>query len=661
MIINYYKGSYPLEYLKELTMTTSAGCSIYNIVEAAKKLELNPSAVKGNINNLTSNDYPLIAHVKMQNFYHFLVIFKKNKDSYIIGDSASSKAIMDKDELEEILTGNFILFHPVKRIKTYKEDNYLYNLIINFLSDKRYMMLALLLLSIIISFLLILMSMKIEILIDIALNSKNKDNLKIFISFILIIYLLLSLLDFLKNKLLLYINNSFKERLFSGLYDKILELPYLYHKSKSSGDILTRINDADNIVSYLSSFLIFLSDLIIAIFSFIILYFILKSISLSLVIGFLIFYFIYIIFIPLIIYYMEKQKVARSTLFEDINEMLQNILLVKTHNIKKYKAKSFFEKNRSYLNMYYKNNQYYNYLDAVLSFLISGLDIFIIYLVSLQIIKDKMNLTSLITVSALISMVIKPLSQLISLLIVKEELILSVKRINSLFNIKKDHRGSLYLDYIERIEFKDFSYAYLDKINIDKVNLKISKGDKVLIKGQSGSGKSTMFKALVKLFKSDNIYINDLNINDLNKTMLRSKILYVGQDERILKGSILENITFGQFISNKEIAKSLEITGLDTLLKKKNLYIESPLEEGGFGLSGGEKNRILLARALISGREVLIFDETFSAIDTKERELIMSRITSEYQDKIIIVISHSNWLKKNFNIIYNLEEKACIK
>lgn len=661
MIIKYYKGSYPLEYLKELTMTGVNGCSIYGIVNASSKLELNPKAVSGDINNLKDSDYPLIAHVKKNNLYHFLVIYKKTKNAYIIGDPASDTGIILKEELEELLTGNFILFHPIKKPKIYKENNYLYNLIINFLSDKRYIMLALLLLSIIISLLFIFIAMKIEILMDIALVSKNKNNLKIFIYFILIIYFLLSLLDFLKNKLLLYINNSFKESLYHSLYEKILELPYLYHKSKSSGDILNRINDADNIVSYLNTVLIFLSDLVIGSFSFIILYVILKSISLSLVVGLFIFYFIYMLFIPLIIYYMEKQKETRSIVYEDINEMLQNIQLVKTYNIKEYKERHFFEKNRAYLNMHYKNNMYYNYLDAALSFLIYGLEVCIIYLVSLKIIKGDMNIASLITVTTLVSMAIKPLSSLISLLIIKEDLILSVKRINSLFSVKKEHRGSLYLDSIDRIEFKDFTYAYLNKNNLDHVNLTLNKGDKVLIKGKSGSGKSTMFKALVKLFKSDNIYINDLNINDLNKKRIREKILYVSQDEKILKGSILENITFGKLISNKEISKVLNITGLDKLLRKKNLYIESPLEEGGFGLSGGEEERILLARALLSGREVLVFDETFSAIDKKEREDILFRIINEYKEKMIIVISHSTWLKKNFNKIYDLEEKACIK
>lgn len=661
MIIKYYKGSYPLEYLKELTMTGVNGCSIYGIVNASSKLELNPKAVSGDINNLKDSDYPLIAHVKKNNLYHFLVIYKKTKNAYIIGDPASDTGIILKEELEELLTGNFILFHPIKKPKIYKENNYLYNLIINFLSDKRYIMLALLLLSIIISLLFIFIALKIEILMDIALVSKNKSNLKIFIYFILIIYFLLSLLDFLKNKLLLYINNSFKESLYHSLYEKILELPYLYHKSKSSGDILNRINDADNIVSYLSTVLIFLSDLVIGSFSFIILYVILKSISLSLVVGLFIFYFIYILFIPLIIYYMEKQKETRSIVYEDINEMLQNIQLVKTYNIKEYKERHFFEKNRAYLNMHYKNNMYYNYLDAALSFLIYGLEVCIIYLVSLKIIKGDMNIASLITVTTIVSMAIKPLSSLISLLIIKEDLILSVKRINSLFSVKKEHRGSLYLDSIDRIEFKDFTYAYLNKNNLDHVNLTLNKGDKVLIKGKSGSGKSTMFKALVKLFKSDNIYINDLNINDLNKKRIREKILYVSQDEKILKGSILENITFGRLISNKEISKVLNITGLDKLLRKKNLYIESPLEEGGFGLSGGEEERILLARALLSGREVLVFDETFSAIDKKEREDILFRIINEYKEKMIIVISHSTWLKKNFNKIYDLEEKACIK
>ena len=194
-----------------------------------------------------------------------------------------------------------------------------------------------------------------------------------------------------------------------------------------------------------------------------------------------------------------------------------------------------------------------------------------------------------------------------------------------------------------------FSYdGYKDVIN--NFNYSIMYKDKVMVIGKSGSGKSTLFKLLNKAYKIDKgmIYISDIDINDLN---INDYLTYVSQEEKLFNDSIYNNIVLD---NDSNIDEILKITGIDEVLKNKNLNIHSVIEEDGSNLSRGEKQRIIVARALLKNKNIIVFDESLNGLEEYDEYEIMGNILKKFSDKTIIYISHSKVCSNLFNKKLNL-------
>ena len=163
-----------------------------------------------------------------------------------------------------------------------------------------------------------------------------------------------------------------------------------------------------------------------------------------------------------------------------------------------------------------------------------------------------------------------------------------------------------------------------------------------MLYGPTGSGKSTLMKLLVRYFSGYQglIEIDDRNIQLLNLLDIRRKITYVSQDEILYTDTIYNNIVLDNKISYSEYLDILKITGVDLIINRSLLKNDMLIENNGSNLSGGEKQRILLARALVKKSDIYIFDESLSAIDIKNERLILKNIFKRLKNKTIIVISH---------------------
>ena len=213
---------------------------------------------------------------------------------------------------------------------------------------------------------------------------------------------------------------------------------------------------------------------------------------------------------------------------------------------------------------------------------------------------------------------------------------ISFNNINNFLNLKtenKDEKNSI--KDIQNIKFEEYL------INNRRYNISINKGEYILIHGISGIGKSTLFKSLIKEINNsqNNIFINDININKINDKSIKNSITYISQNEYIFNGTIKDNILMYKNINKKELNKILKICLVDKVLKNKKIDINYKLEDNGNNLSGGERKKILLARALARGTDFIILDEVFDEIDIKGEEKILNNIKNN-MNKIIIVISH---------------------
>jgi len=218
---------------------------------------------------------------------------------------------------------------------------------------------------------------------------------------------------------------------------------------------------------------------------------------------------------------------------------------------------------------------------------------------------------------------------------------ISFKRLNNLLNYDINEESDKVIRDIQNIKINNINYKINNKSLLCNFSLNINKGDNVFISGENGVGKSTIFKILNKNIniKKNNIFINNIDINDIKESSIKNNICYVSQNEYIFNDTIKNNILLYKNVSNKELRKVLKVTELDKILKNKNIDLNYILEENGHNLSGGERQKILLARTLLRKIDFIIFDETTSEIDTETERKILNNIKTEY-NKTMILISH---------------------
>lgn len=644
-IIKYYGGYVKREYLREITNTTREGVSLYSLKEGCTKLGIEAKAIQSDI-KLLEKQVPFIAHILKDNFGHFVVISKiTNKYITIMDPSCGIKKI-DILKWNEITTNIYLLLKPVNKILKQENDKKITNILFPLLKQYKVIIMLLLLLSLIYTLSNILISYQFQFFLEL-LNIKNLEAIKLIFIFLISIICLKEIANLFRSNFLNYFNHLIDKTLLRDAYTHIIKLPYLYFKNHTKGDLITRIQDIFQIREVISKLLIAcIMDFILIIF----IYLVLLKISLKLSLIVFITTLLYLV----IIYFYNKViiKKLKSLKEEEIkvnNHLIETItsydtiksMQIEDNLLNKLLVKySFFQDNS--FNLYKSLNK-----ETFFKNLIYGLGLLIIiYLGIKEVYYNNLSLNNLLVFNSLLIYFFDPLQDISSLQITLQEARLSFLRIQELFNVKEetlDTTNSINTYFKGNIKINNLIYSYNNIDNTLKCDkLEILAGEKVLLYGPTGSGKSTLMKLLVRYFSGYQglIEIDDRNIQLLNLLDIRRKITYVSQDEILYTDTIYNNIVLDNKISYSEYLDILKITGVDLIINRSLLKNDMLIENNGSNLSGGEKQRILLARALVKKSDIYIFDESLSAIDIKNERLILKNIFKRLKNKTIIVISH---------------------
>lgn len=202
----------------------------------------------------------------------------------------------------------------------------------------------------------------------------------------------------------------------------------------------------------------------------------------------------------------------------------------------------------------------------------------------------------------------------------------------------QEEDGEEVLDGISQIEFRVKDLSIKDRILKSDINQVFKKGDIVSVNGDSGTGKSTLMKLLPKFRTTDAVYINNIDIRNIENKSIRNNLVYMSQEVPIITGTLKDNLILGNIVSEEEINQLKDLPILQSILSNKSM--ETIIEENGTNLSGGEKQKIALARAIFSKVDLFILDEITSNIDKITADEIYKSVTSINKDKIIFIISH---------------------
>ena len=631
-IIRYYKGDVSMEKLRELTHTNESGTSIYNLMEASKSLGLNAKAYKCNLNDLANLDFPMIAYIKLNNFYHFVIIKDIDFDNISIFDPIRGDISYTIEDFTSVWQNIIITFN--KDGKIVNENTYYFDYLKEEIINNKVLIIILLSIYLVITIIDIVYSISLKHVV----SSKSISFIFIFSLFILKIFSY-----YINNKYALKFNNKIDDDLSGKIYNKLFSLPYSYYHNRPTGDLISKIND----LYYVKEFLNLLTTTSII------------DVLLITFIPFFILFTSFKIYITLlfcsIVYFLfnfhtqenENKKLGELKENNSRNNalLMDNVLgidTIKNLNIENKIITNQIKCFHSYLHSYTIYNNFVRFKSTIL--------LIISYIPLLVLLTNKFKSGDIIMLFTMLTTYFSSLNNITLLIRKYMDANLSFKRINSLLNYEVIEDNNKVIKDIQNIRFKNINYKINNKILIKDFSLDINKGDNIFITGKNGVGKSTLCKLLIKNtnIKDNNIFINDIDINNIKESSIKNNICYVSQDEYIFTDTIKNNILMYKNVSSRELKKVLKVTELDKMMKYKNINLDYLLEENGHNLSGGEKQKILLARTLLRKTDYIVLDETTSEIDIETERKILNNIKTEY-NKTIIFISHRDSNKDLFN------------
>ena len=660
MIIKYYNGDYSLDELRDITLTTRNGTNAFNLVEAATQIGFDANCYKCNFEDIKEDNIilPCIANVVIEGKYkHFVVIYEIDftKKTIIIADPAHRIKNMTFDKFKSIFNNYIIMLFPLKPIPVVTNSKINYSYFVNIFKKEKTYLKRIIVLSLFITLFAVVSSFYIEYLIKI-INYSSYDYLLLIFLIFSIVYLLKNILDYIRSRILIIVQQKIDSILTLDTYNNILSLPYHYYRTRTTGDIISRINDLSNVKDLITkSILLIAVDMPLTIFALILMFIISKILCLLSLLIILGYYLIIKVFKRIFETYILYLKKGKAEITSSMVESISGFETIKGLKIKAYIFKKFKILYDNYLALAVKYQK--SYLKEVMfKNITSDLGFVVItFIGSYLVLNNKLSLGSLFTFNALILYFLEPLKSILSMDTDIKEARCSYKRVLELDTRSKEEE--IVDKHVKgKIEIKDLSYSYDKQKDILKhINLRIDSGEKVMVLGPSGSGKSTLFKILLKYYQvsKGKVLIDDTDINDIYNS---SSIKYINQTETIFTDTLYNNLTLGNDISKDYLNEIINICYLGAIINKDPLGLNQLIEENGFNLSGGEKQRIVLARTLLLGFDVLIIDEGLNQIDISLERKILINIMEKYPDKTIIIISHRLNNKDLYNKVITLNQ-----
>lgn len=589
---------------------------------------------------------PAIVGVEVDGTKQFVVLHKIDSNQMIVADPSCGIRKISKEQFYNIFTGDIILCSPKQEIVKTKKSKRFASKGISTLIQRQSKLLTLAALS---TFLLIALgvlgTLFTKFFIDELLPFDLEGQLFIFTAGLAAIALFSVLIKAVRQHMLLFLSFRVDIPLMLGYFKHIFSLPMKNYETRRTGDVLTRIQDASKINNVFAT--ITLSLFIDIVFS-IVIGIILFSIN-----QFLFLVVLLIVVANFLLSLLFKKKYKTLSYKKISSSASLNTKIVESLNtIETIKSLGIESETHSILERRYMQNMKNIYSTSVVKntqgSLRNALNIISILCLAyfgVELVADgTMTIGTLFSFVALSYYILDPICRMGSMQSHIQEAKAAKKTLDSFFELEKEPFGEINdkVTFNSDIVIKDVSYNHNNRKEIlSDINLTIKNKGKIAIVGQTGSGKSTLVKMLLSLteYQTGSILINDIELKDMCKKTLRSKIAYVPQNVELFSGTILDNIRIGNPSATlQEVEHACAIARCDRFLCKLPSGLDSYVEESGVNFSAGERQKIALARAIVKNPEVIIIDEATTNLDAINETIIINNICS--LKCTVIIITH---------------------
>ena len=506
-----------------------------------------------------------------------------------------------------------------------------------------------------------------------AVEAITNSNINLAIMYLIMYFfigvLIGTILSGLANSMLLKIESKLTRKLGFNTYKKALNLPAIAFEEMSSGEIINRItNDADSLSFTFGKMINMISSIVTALVILVYVFFNSWIVGLILIIFLIILYFIIKKYTPLLKDAHKERKTTQDSFTSLANESIRGIREIKTLGIKeqliinaKKSIDDIFKVSKKEIDLETRFNIVISLLKEVLE-----VGVFIICIILLY--YKQITLTFFIAMTYYIYRYMWFIECLNDFTETYQKVSVSLDRVNEILENQKFNDvvfGNTDIKNMKGIiKFKDVSFSYPNEEKVlDDFNLIIEPNKKIAIVGASGQGKSTLFNLITRLFDANagTISIDDVNILDISEECLRKNVSIIRQEPFIFNRTILENFKIiDENIKLKDVKKYVKEAYLDEYIESLPKKYDTLLGEGGVNLSGGQKQRLAIARTLAKNSKIILFDEATSALDNNSQEFIKKSIDNLVKNHTVVIVAHRLSTIIDADVIYVIDKGKVI-
>jgi ATP-binding cassette, subfamily B, bacterial len=683
MIGKHYGRSFSIEKLRELTEIGKEGVNILGISDAAEKIGFRTQAVQLSLSDLKDNiKLPCVLHWSQN---HFVVLYKIKKNAFYVADPGKSllkyteaefvqQWLSHKDDNEK--TGIALSLDPTPLFYNNQyNDDYTekkskgFGSIVSYLFPYKKLIVQLMLGLLLGSLLQLILPFLTQSVIDTGVNTSNLPFVYVVLFAQLALFAGRLGVDFIKGWILYHISSRINISILTDFLIKLMKLPVSYFDSKKTGDIMQRMNDHSRIQNFLTGTSL---STLFSLFNLVIFSVVLAMYNMGI---FAVFAGASVLYILWIFIFLKKRKQLDYKQFDiaaaeqsKTMEIVQGMQEIKLHGCEKPKRWQWERLQARTFRLGMKGLALNQWQQIGAFFINEGKNIFITFLAAKAVINHEggMTLGGMLAIQYIIGQLNGPIEQMISFVQNWQLAKISLDRLNEIHSLTDEEPADKLLSNVlptdKTIELTNVSFTYPGAGNeavLKNIELVIPNGKTTAIVGTSGSGKTTLLKLLLKFYAAQkgNIKVGGNDLENFSHKTWRKAIGVVMQESFIFNDSIAANIAVnGESIDTTRLKQAAITANILEFIESLPLGFNTKIGAEGVGVSAGQKQRILIARAVYKNPDYIFFDEATNSLDANNETVIMKNLAAFFHNRTVIVVAHRLSTVKNADQIVVLNK-----
>ncbi|NBB28217.1 peptidase domain-containing ABC transporter [Cellulophaga sp. BC115SP] len=672
MIAKHYGLSLNIQRLRDASGFSREGVSLLGIAEAAESMGFRTIAVKVPFNKLIKDaPFPCIIHWQQN---HFVVLVEVQKNTVLLADPAKGLRKIAKDDFCEHWAttqedgqpvGVALLLEPTPAFYEQEDDKKQgldFSYLLKYLWSYKKLLIQLAIGLLVGSGLQLVFPFLTQSIVDVGIQTRNLNFIYVMLAAQLMLFASRTVVEFIRSWILLHISIRINLSILSDFLIKLMKLPMSFFDTKMFGDIMQRIGDHSRIEQFMTGQTLntLFSMVNLLIFGCVLALYSLPIFSIFMI-GSVLYAFWVILFLK------ERRKLDfkmfdvaaknQGSLVQLIQGM-QEIKLANAEHLKRWEWERIQTRMFQFQTKGLALNQYQQ---AGAFFLNEGKNILITFFSAKAVVDGQLTLGTMLAVQYIIGQLNAPIEALIQFVQAAQSAKISLERLNEIHELEDEEKKE-QITYNPNgkhhvgISIKNLSFTYPGAGNdpvLKNINLDIPEGKVTAIVGTSGSGKTTLLKLLLKFYDiKGEIKIGNVPFDSFRARDWRGRCGIVMQDGFIFSDTIARNIALGDEQPNLEkLYHACEVANILPFIESLPLGFNTKIGSEGNGISQGQKQRLLIARAVYKNPEYLFFDEATNALDANNEKTILENLNSFFKGKTVIVVAHRLSTVKNANQI----------